>query len=71
MKISEAMADYFHYITAVDQKSMKTVESYKNECAHYLKALNEQGIEDMEDAGIRVYFQATPNDKQIDLKNLK
>ncbi|GAA6427072.1 PTS system mannose/fructose/N-acetylgalactosamine-transporter subunit IIB [Dielma fastidiosa] len=25
----------------------------------------------MEDAGIRVYFQATPNDKQIDLKNLK
>ena len=48
MKISEAMADYFHYITAVDQKSMKTVESYKNECAHYLKALNEQGIEDME-----------------------
>lgn len=48
MKISEAMADYFHYITAVDQKSMKTVESYKNECAHYHKALNEQGIEDME-----------------------
>lgn len=48
MKISEAIEDYFHYITAVDQKSIKTIESYRNECCQYLKALNEKGITDME-----------------------
>ncbi len=48
VKIYEVMEDYFHYITAVDQKSMKTVESYKNECNHYRSGLAEQGIETME-----------------------
>lgn len=48
MKISEAIEDYLHYITAVDQKSIKTIESYRNECCQYLKALNDKDIIDME-----------------------
>lgn len=48
MKISEAMDEYLHYITAVDQKRLKTIESYKNECVQYLNALNALNINDME-----------------------
>lgn len=47
MKINEAIEDYIHYITAVDQKSIKTVQSYKQDLKKYSLFLTEIGIEDI------------------------
>lgn len=49
MEIREVMDEYFHYISAVDQKSLKTIESYKNDCHIYLDCCLKDGITEMND----------------------
>ena len=49
MEIKDAMDDYLHYISAVDQKSLKTIESYRNDCFIYAQRLFEDQITDMND----------------------
>lgn len=49
MNLVEASQEYIHYITSVDQKSIKTIESYKRELNQYLLYLKENHIERIED----------------------
>lgn len=50
MQLKEALEEYLHYITAVDQKSVRTITSYKQDINKYIKHLkNEHDIETLED----------------------
>lgn len=49
MEIKEVMDEYFHYISAVDQKSLKTIQSYRNDCQLYLERCKVDGITEMND----------------------
>lgn len=48
MNLKEALNDYVHYITAVDQKSIRTIESYQRDLIQYLTFLEKKGIEKVE-----------------------
>lgn len=49
MRIEEAMEDYIHYISVVDQKAVTSIRSYKKDLEIYRDFLNEAGISCMED----------------------
>ncbi len=49
MTLEQALDEYIHYITAVDQKSIKTIQSYKNDLNQYIAYLTGNGIEKIED----------------------
>lgn len=49
MLLNEAIEEYIHYISAVDQKSLKTIASYRNDLLQYLAAIREKNIENVED----------------------
>lgn len=49
MNLNEAYVEFVHYISAVDQKSKKTILSYQQDLNRYFEFLNEWGIENIED----------------------
>lgn len=49
MKITEALQDYMHYITVIDQKSLASIHSYEQDLKEYISYLKEHGIDAMED----------------------
>ena len=49
MDILDAKEDYLHYISAVDQKSLATISSYKRDLTKYCEYLLSIGIDQMED----------------------
>ena len=49
MKIHEAIENYIHYISVVDQKALTTIENYKQDLIQYEAYLKNQGIDEMED----------------------
>lgn len=49
MELKEALEDYLHYITSVDQKSIKTIHSYEQDLKRYLGYMEENGIVNIED----------------------
>lgn len=49
MEIKYALEDYIYYISVIDQKSLKTIESYKNDLFQYKEYLLSQNINAMED----------------------
>lgn len=49
MQITEALEDYLHYISAVDQKSMATIDSYQSDLKEYIAFLAKAEIHDMKD----------------------
>lgn len=44
MDILEAMEDYFHYISVVDQKSLATIASYRRDLTQYREYLASVGV---------------------------
>lgn len=49
MKTQEAMEDYLHYISVIDQKALTTISNYKQDLKQYTSYLSTQNINDMED----------------------
>lgn len=48
MELWEALDNYLHYITSVDQKSVRTIQSYKQDLKKYLLFLNQHGMNTVE-----------------------
>lgn len=48
MEINEAFENYIHYITAIEQKSIRTIHSYQQDLKRYFTFLEEKGIYDIE-----------------------
>lgn len=48
MQVKEAIEDYLHYISVVDQKSLTTISSYENDLYIYLDYLRQHDIATME-----------------------
>lgn len=49
MEIKYAIEDYIYHINVVDQKSLKTIESYKNDLRQYQEYLKKLNIQQMEE----------------------
>ena len=49
MEVSNAIDDYMHYISSVEQKSSNTLSSYANDLKKYAAFLNERNITQIED----------------------
>lgn len=49
MKLEDAVEDYIHYITAVDQKSLRTIQSYTQDIKKYISYIEEIGISNVEE----------------------
>lgn len=49
MDILEAMEDYFHYISVVDQKSLATIASYRRDLTQYREYLASVGVLQLQD----------------------
>ena len=49
MKIQEAIENYLHYISVVDQKALTTINNYKQDLIQYEAYLKSQGIKEMEE----------------------
>ena len=57
MNLKEALEDYIHYITAVDQKSVKTIISYKQDLVKYINYLEEKDISDLKDITYEIVYE--------------
>ena len=49
MQITDAFEDYLHYIQVVENKSLATVASYRNDLKEYLAFLDAHGFTAIED----------------------
>lgn len=61
MKIIEAIENYVHYISAVDQKSMKTISSYQQDLNRYMIFLKDNQITQLEDIDYEIVNQYIMN----------
>lgn len=57
MEVKYAFEDYIHYISAVDQKSSKTIQSYKQDLVKYLKYLDELDIYYVDDIDYEAVYE--------------
>ncbi|TDW14819.1 integrase/recombinase XerD [Breznakia blatticola] len=48
MKLHEAIENYIHYISVIDQKALTTIDNYKNDLVQYESFMHEHNIEDVE-----------------------
>ncbi len=48
MELNDALNDYVHYIDVVENKSISTVKSYKNDLTKYIEFINEKDINNVE-----------------------
>lgn len=56
MELDDALNDYLHYITAVDQKSINTVDSYRRDLKRYMDAMQARGIFKVEDISYEMIY---------------
>ena len=54
MFVSDAIEDYLHYISVVDQKRLTTIASYRNDLVQYQQYLHAQHIDVIEDVNFGV-----------------
>lgn len=54
MELKYALEDYIHYITAVNQKSQRTIQSYQNDLNKYIHYLNELEIYEIDDIDFEI-----------------
>lgn len=48
MELNDALNDYIHYIDVVENKSISTVKSYKNDLTKYIEFINKKDINNVE-----------------------
>lgn len=61
MELKHALEDYIHYITAQEQKSLRTIQSYTHDLKRYLEYLNKNGIHDIENIQYETIHQYIQN----------
>ncbi len=49
MELKDALNDYIHYIDVVENKSISTVKSYKNDLTKYIEFISKKEIRNIED----------------------
>lgn len=49
MELKEALENYLHYITSVDQKSLATISSYQHDLERYIHYMESNHVHDIED----------------------
>lgn len=64
MKLKEALENYLHYITSVDQKSLATISSYRQDLERYLHYMESNMISAIEDISYEMIHEYILNMNQ-------